>query len=146
MINETQETLRNLLPFRREDSSGIFLSRTIRKTSPLTRGLRTGEDIVVPICDIRPADARIVVSENTQQTEAESVEFLLNFFGSREVDSHPTVSRIHQISFSKPERACWHSPRDASQRPDDRMKGRENHPQAGQAPEQRPIQNRVTAY
>src|ERR1700683_5219707 len=109
-------------------------------------GFRAGEDIVIPICDIRTTGARIVIPENTQRMEAESFEFLLYFFGSREVDSHPAVCRIHQVSFTKPKRASWHSPRDASQRPDDRLKSREYNPQAREAPDQRPIQNRVAAH
>src|ERR1700734_647851 len=91
-------------------SVGLFANFTS------SSGLRAGEDIVVPICDVKPTDPRIFIPENSQQPEAESVEFSLNFFGSRKMDSHAAMCCVHQVAFSNPKRAGWHFARNASQR------------------------------
>src|SRR5580692_5541090 len=46
-------------------------------------GFCAGEDIVVPVCDVKPTDPRIIIAENTQQVEAESAEFSFCVFRSR---------------------------------------------------------------
>src|ERR1700683_174876 len=59
-----------------------FSSAGLSANFTSSSGLRAGEDIVIPICDVKPTDSRIVVPENTQQAEAESVEFSLSGFRS----------------------------------------------------------------